>query len=163
MDICGCDPIKQASGDTCVDEDVEYCSTCGKPTRLPAEALATNLSRWALVKSQPELLPEPPPMSRPAIVSFGTAVVAYLLWSVPMFVDVWAWPSRGLSVGDIGGFVVALLFIVAFVTGIVGIVGTTGHKRRGRGFAVAGLLLSLLCVLGVFLVLLFLGIAMTGG
>lgn len=103
-----------------------------------------------------------PAISRWAVASFAAAICGYALWSVPLFVDVWSWPSSEHSLGGWGGPLVGLVFIGAFVAGIVGTVRTAGHRRRGRGFAIAGLLLSLPPAVVVLVVGLFLGIAMSG-
>ena len=134
MDTCACDPLQQSGAGTFIKDDVEYCSACRKPTQGDEPV-------------EPEPLPERPAMSRPAVVAFVSAVLAYLVWSVPLF-------TNALShtfVGGIGWIAVVMLFLLALIVGIVAMRGTRGHKRRGRGFAVAAILLSLLPIPLVFL------------
>jgi hypothetical protein len=67
----------------------------------------------------------------------------------------WDWASIvSLSAGVLGLFVAALpLGICAIVFGAIGMSRTSGGKRKGKGFAIAGLILGILEVLLIFLVL----------
>ncbi len=60
----------------------------------------------------------------------------------------------GFSVSIIGLFIAPIIFgIVAIVFSAIGLSRTSGGSRRGRGFAIAGLILGIIEVIFLFLVL----------
>ena len=66
----------------------------------------------------------------------------------------WDWASIvSLAAGVVGLFVAPILFgIVAIVFGAIGMSRTSNGKRRGKGFAIAGLILGIIEVILIFLV-----------
>ena len=111
-------------------EDAEICLKCGCPTSVKtqeAEVVKSNLNPLALV-------------------GFILSLVSGFLSLVLLLVT--ANSSSGI-------FVLAIPFTIAgLVCSIIGLVKTKRNKQRGKGFAIAGLVVSaVVCALWIFIFL----------
>ena len=52
MDICGCGLVKQSKAGTFVEDDVEYCNNCRKPTKPSQAAVERSLTRTRVPSSR---------------------------------------------------------------------------------------------------------------